>query len=40
MVTWTKCTLSKSASNTKTGGVVNMLEKRDAIQQDLDRFES
>ena len=38
-MTWTKCTLSKFANNTKTGGVVNMLERRDAIQQDLDSFE-
>ncbi|GAB0183604.1 cAMP-dependent protein kinase inhibitor alpha [Grus japonensis] len=34
-----ECTISKFANNTKPCGVVNMLEGRDVIQRDLDRFE-
>jgi len=34
-----ECPFSKPVNNTKTCGVVNAPEGRDAIQRDLDRFE-
>jgi len=33
------CTLSKIADDTKLSGVVNMLEGRNAIQNDINRLE-
>ena len=35
-----ECNLSKSADNTKLCGLVNMLERTDAIQRNIDRLES
>ncbi|GAB0199296.1 triadin [Grus japonensis] len=39
MDSWIECTLSRFASNTKLCGVVDMLEGRDSIQNNLDRLE-
>ncbi|KAK4825565.1 hypothetical protein QYF61_000153 [Mycteria americana] len=39
MVSGIECTLTKFANTTKLCGVVNTLERRDAIQRDLDRLE-
>ncbi|PKU31303.1 rna-directed dna polymerase from mobile element jockey- hypothetical protein [Limosa lapponica baueri] len=35
----TECTLSKFADNTKLCGTVNTLERKDAINRDMDRLE-
>jgi len=35
----TECTFSKTAKDTKLSGVVNMLDRKDAIHGDLDRLE-
>jgi len=35
-----KCTLSRFTHDTSLSGVVSMIERRDAIQRDLDKIEN